>query len=314
MNTPIISVKNLIKRYKKADKNSVDDISFDIYPGEFIAFLGPNGAGKTTTISILTTTLDKTSGTVKISGENLEKSESQIRKDIGIIFQKPSLDEKLTVEENIRIHAGLYDVFKFRPMYKLMSEEYKLKIKELLELVGLEAEIHKPVESLSGGMKRKLEIIRSLIHQPKILFLDEPTTGLDPVSRKAIWKYLDKIRKEEKITIFLTTHYLDEAEGCDKIIIINNGKIIMEGKPTELKTKLKEDYLIVETDSKSDLIKELTNLKHSFTLEDSGEFHIDINGPHEAQQTMKKLKTPLTSFKLFQPSLEEAYINLIETK
>lgn len=313
MHEPAIQVQNLVKRYKKAEKNSVDDISFEVQKGQFVAFLGPNGAGKTTTISILTTTLDKTSGSVKIAGHDLEGGEGDIRQNVGIIFQKPSLDEDLTCEENIRIHAGLYNVEKFRPTYSMMSKTYQNQINELAKLVELQDVLHKPVKSLSGGMKRKLEIIRSLVHKPSILFLDEPTTGLDPVSRKSIWKYLDTIRLNQGITIFLTTHYLDEAEGCDNILILKEGKIILEGKPHVIKEQLKEDYLILESDDTAKLIRELGDQKIPFTLEDNNQLLVDIDGPAEAQEVMKRIQTPLSGFKLFQPTLEEAYINLIET-
>jgi ABC-2 type transport system ATP-binding protein len=312
MHEPMIQVDNLIKRYKKADKNSVDDVSFSVNAGEFVSFLGPNGAGKTTTISILTTTLNKTSGTVLINGKNLDTQESSIRQDIGIIFQKPSLDEALSAEENIRVHAGLYNVAKFRPTFKMMEANYQNTIYELMDMVGLKGELHKPVKTFSGGMKRKLEIVRSLIHKPKILFLDEPTTGLDPVSRRTIWEYLDTIRKEQNTTIFLTTHYLDEAEGCDNILIINDGKILMTGTPQKIKDELQEDYLILESENRADLVKELGGLKVKFTLEDNNQFLLNTNGAPAAQSIIQKIRTPLTSFKLYQPTLEQAYIKLIE--
>src|SRR3989344_6832756 len=210
---PIIQVENLIKKYKKSKANAVDDISFEVNEGEFFAFLGPNGAGKTTTISILTTTLSKTSGKIKIAGFDIEKESSRVRKNVGIIFQNPSLDLNLTAEENIRFHAILYGVYPFAPVYSLMSQKYKDQVQELAEIVGIQDQLFKPVKTLSGGMKRKMEIIRSLMHKPKVLFLDEPTTGLDPISRQNLWKYLQDIRKTEDITIFLTTHYLEEAEG-----------------------------------------------------------------------------------------------------
>ena len=308
----MIEVTNLTKRYKKASTNSVDGIDLRVEEGQFVAFLGPNGAGKTTTISILTTTLEKTSGQVRINGKDLEKEESSIRRDIGIIFQKPSLDEQLSAEENIRVHAGLYGVEKFRPRYQLMSQAYQDTVQELMSLVGLKGDLHKQVKTFSGGMKRKLEIVRSLIHKPKILFLDEPTTGLDPVSRRSIWQYLDKIRKEQNITVFLTTHYLDEAEGCDNIIIINEGKILLEGTPSQIKSHLQEDYLILETDEQARLITELGQKKIMFTHEENNHFHVDIQTPAQAQELMRSLQTPLTSFRLFSPTLEEAYVNLIE--
>lgn len=242
----IIQVKNLVKRYKKAKFNAVDGISFSVNKGEFFSLLGPNGAGKTTTISILTTTLSKTSGKVEISGYDLEKNQSEVRKNIGIIFQNPSLDLNLTAEENVRFHAILYGLYPFSPSFSLMSDEYKKKVKELSEILEIEKDIFKPIKTFSGGMKRKLEIIRSLIHKPKVLFLDEPTSGLDPLSRKNLWEYLKDVRKKEKTTIFLTTHYLEEAEGADTVCIINHGKIVALGSPSTLKKgakTLEEAYL-----------------------------------------------------------------------
>ncbi len=235
----MISVKNLIKKFNKAKSNAVDDISFTVDEGSLFAFLGPNGAGKTTTISILTTTLAKTSGIVEIDGMNLEEKQSEIRKIIGIIFQKPSLDLNLTAEENIRFHASLYGQYSFRPTYKMMPVAYKDQVANLLNIVGLtEEDMNKKVDGFSGGMKRKLEIVRSLMHNPKILFLDEPTTGLDPVSRKNLWKYLNSMRQETGTTIFLTTHYLDEAESADKVVILKAGKVAFDGTPASLKDHL----------------------------------------------------------------------------
>jgi ABC-2 type transport system ATP-binding protein len=231
----IVEVKNLIKRYKKSKVNAVDDISFYVEEGAFFSLLGPNGAGKTTAISILTTLLSKTKGEVTISGFDVERQPEKVRSRIGVIFQNPSLDINLTAEENIRFHANLYDLYPYRPSFSLMDSRYQKKVMELAKIVGLNKDIFKPVKTLSGGMKRKLEIIRSLMHEPKVLFLDEPTTGLDPVSRKNLWQYLKDIRKKKKITIFLTTHYLEEAEGSDYVCIIDNGKVVSKGTPEEIK-------------------------------------------------------------------------------
>src|SRR5260221_6193032 len=159
---PIITVDHLLKKYKKAQSNAVDDISFNVNPGEFFCLLGPNGAGKTTTISILTTTLSKTSGEVKIAGFDLEKESAKVRSSVGIIFQNPSLDQNLTAEENIRLHVVLYGLYQFQPFYSLMPEEYRNRVEELADVLGIKSEMHKPIKTFSGGMKRKLEIIRSL--------------------------------------------------------------------------------------------------------------------------------------------------------
>lgn len=238
----IISVKNLTKKYNKSSSNAVDDISFTVNTGEFFAFLGPNGAGKTTTILVLTTLLSKTSGEVHVAGFDIEKQASKVRQNVGIIFQNPSLDQNLSAEENIRLHAILYGLYPFRPSYSLMPQNYKERVGQLSKVLGIEKDIFKPVKAFSGGMKRKLEILRSLMHQPKILFLDEPTIGLDPLSRKTLWEYLTQVKKDKKMTIFLTTHYLEEAESADKVCIINKGKIVALGTPEEIKNHLKNTF------------------------------------------------------------------------
>lgn len=231
-----ISVTHLVKRYQQASTPAVDDITFEVKSGEFFSLLGPNGAGKTTIISILTTTLSPTSGQVTVAGHDINTQTDQVRQNIGIIFQNPSLDKNLTAEENIRFHCALYNLYPYRPTYASMPETYKKHVTELTDVLGLTTtDIHKPVASLSGGMKRKLEIVRSLMHKPKILFLDEPTSGLDPKSRRDLWEYLHHFRKADHTTIFLTTHYLEEAEDADQICIINLGKIVALGTPAQIK-------------------------------------------------------------------------------
>lgn len=237
----VIEVNNLVKRYKGAKTPSVDGISFSVGQGEFFAFLGPNGAGKTTTISILTTTLGKTSGEVKIAGFDIDREARKIRERVGIIFQKPSLDRQLTAEENIRFHACLYGMCGYRPSFKMMPKTYRDKVIELAEVLGIGDALFKPVKKLSGGMQRKLEIVRSLIHTPDVLFLDEPTQGLDAVSRKGLWDYINGVRNRYGTTIFLTTHYIDEAESADRVCIINKGKIAACSPPEELKRTLEFD-------------------------------------------------------------------------
>ncbi len=307
----IIEVNNLIKKYKSSDKNSVDGISFTVKQGEFFAFLGPNGAGKTTTISILTTTLAATSGVVKIAGFDLEKDQSDVRKNIGVIFQNPSLDLNLTAEENLRMHAVLYGLFPFRPLFSMMPEEYKNRVYELSQVLDIKTEIFKPLRTFSGGMKRKLEIIRTLLHKPKILFLDEPTSGLDPLSRKNLWNYLKEVREKEGTTIFLTTHYLDEAEGADTICIINQGKIIMKGTPTSIKEELIDEVLEIDSHDKKSLEMELDQKGIKYRKE--GVFQIDIKGM-DLHSLIKGIDTKLNLIKVIKPTLEEAYIQIVEKK
>lgn len=305
----IISVQNLIKTYKKADKNAVDDISFTVAPGEFFTLLGPNGAGKTTTISILTTTLSKTSGKISVAGFDLDKNQNDVRQSVGIIFQNPSLDLNLTAEENIRFHAVLYGIFPFAPSYSLMPKAYKEKVQILAEVIGVKNELFKPVKTFSGGMKRKLEIIRSLIHHPKVLFLDEPTVGLDPLSRKNLWEYLTEIRIKDKLTLFLTTHYLEETEQANNIAIINYGKIVTYGKPESIKKHLVKDYLLVKTSDKTKLISELESKKIEFEILQH-EIKILLK-KHTVQEIIQSIKTPLSSIKTHTPTIEEAYLEII---
>lgn len=307
----IISVKNLVKKYKKASVNAVDDISFEVSEGEFFAFLGPNGAGKTTTISILTTTLSKTSGEVKIAGFDIDKQSSRVRRNIGIIFQTPSLDLNLTAEENIRFHSILYGLYSFRPIYSLMPESYKKRVSELAEVLDLKNQIFKPIKTFSGGMKRKLEIIRSLMHRPKVLFLDEPTIGLDPQARKNLWLYLKQIMSEQKTTVFLTTHYLEEAEETDHICIINLGKIVKEGTPEYIKRNLIEDYLIVTPENRNELESELTKKRVKF--EGEADFKIYVKNK-DIQEFLSKLNAKLKSIRTHSPSLEEAYLEIVDQR
>jgi ABC-2 type transport system ATP-binding protein len=304
-----IEVKNLVKKYKKADKPSVDDISFSVKEGSFFALLGPNGAGKTTTVSILTTILAKTSGDVKIAGFDIDKESNKVREKIGVIFQNPSLDMNLTAEENVRFHTNLYKLYTYRPSYNLMSDKYKKRVNELAKVLGIKDDMFKPTKNLSGGMKRKLEIIRGLMHNPKVLFLDEPTTGLDPVSRKSLWEYLKSIREKENITIFLTTHYLDEAEGADFIAIMNNGKIVEQGTPAHIKSKLIQKYIILDAEDRLRLTDELTENKYDF--DGHGPFRIHLNG-HNAQDIIKSIDTKLSFLDIYNPSLEEAYVQIIK--
>ncbi|MBI2774186.1 MAG: ATP-binding cassette domain-containing protein [Chloroflexi bacterium] len=236
MSEPAITVDGLVKRYSGSDKNAVDGISFTVESGSFFTLLGPNGAGKTTTISILTTTLAPTGGVACVAGFDVRRDASAVRQRVGIIFQNHSLDQNLTAEENIRLHAVMYGIVPWRPLYRLMPEEYRARVDELAGLLGIGDEIFKPVRTYSGGMKRKLEIVRSLMHRPQILFLDEPSAGLDAASRRALWAYLKDVREKSGTTVFLTTHYLEEAEDCDRVCIIAKGKIVALGSPAEVKS------------------------------------------------------------------------------
>jgi len=307
---PVIQVQNLVKRYRKSQVPAVDDISFDVQPGELFAFLGPNGAGKTTTISILTTTLAKTSGTVRIAGYDMDRQARDVRRNIGIIFQNPSLDLHLSGEENVRLHVAIYGLYGYRPLYRAMPAEYRERIEELARVVGLEEYMFKPLKTFSGGMKRKLEIVRSLMHRPGVLFLDEPTSGLDPVSRRGVWDYLRQVRNVEGTTIFLTTHYLEEAEEADRVCVIDHGKISILGTPSELKGELLDRSILLDATDRPALLAELRALGLAAADDPTGLVRIAYDDA-TAQQLIARIQTPLSVLRVHEPSLEEAYVELL---
>jgi len=234
--TPAISVSALIKKY--GDIDAVRGIGFEVAPGETFGFLGPNGAGKSTTIKILCTLADPTSGTARVAGHDVVKERDTVRRNIGLVFQDTTLDSYLTGEQNLRFHADLYGVPKvaFAP-----------RLRQVLEMVGLWDRRASVVSTYSGGMQRRLEIARGLLHAPRVLFLDEPTVGLDPQTRVSIWEYINELKGREDITIFLTTHYMDEAENCDRIAIIDHGKIVAIDTPAALKASIGKDRVQIST-------------------------------------------------------------------
>ncbi len=308
---PIIEVSNLTKRYRQSETNAVDGISFSVQQGELFALLGPNGAGKTTTISILTTTLAPTSGRALVAGYDVNTQSNVVRRHVGIIFQNPSLDLHLSGEENVRFHAVLYGLYPFRPTFASMPRTYQETVKRLAAVVGLADDIFKPVKRFSGGMKRKLEIVRSLVHNPKVLFLDEPTVGLDPASRRNVWEHLTQVRAENGTTILLTTHYLEEAEQADTICIINHGKIVSYGSPAQLKADLRSQaYLLLDAEDRRQLRTEL--VEQAIPFEETSPFKvplIDLN----AQQVIKRINTPLTLIKTYIPTLEDVYLAIVDS-
>ncbi len=227
---------------------AVDQVNLDIQGGELFGLLGPNGAGKTTMISMLCTILRPTSGTASVWNHDIIKKQDDVRKSIGIVFQDPSLDDNLTGRENLQFHGRLYKVPK-----KVMNE----RMRELLDLMELNDRADDLVKTYSGGMRRRLEIARGLLHHPKVLFLDEPTLGLDPQTRRHIWEYIEKLNENEGITMLLTTHYMDEADYlCDRIAIMDQGKIVALGSPSTLKESLGGDVITLATTSKDEKLEE----------------------------------------------------------
>lgn len=233
----MIKILNLVKKY--GNLTAVDNLTLDISENEVFGLLGSNGAGKTTTIHMLATLLKPTSGTATVNGYDITNQPAKVRASIGIVFQAPSSDDMLTGYENLHLHAMLYSV---------PRRTRKQRIEEVLELVGLTERKHDQVKTYSGGMRRRLEIARGLLHKPKVMFLDEPTLGLDPASRESMWKYVRRLVEEEKVTIILTTHYMEEADMlCDRIAIIDKGRIVALDTPAKLKAGLGGDIIRIKT-------------------------------------------------------------------
>lgn len=247
----IIETNQLTKKYNGFI--AVDNISFSVKKGEIFGFLGPNGAGKTTTVKMLTTLLTPTQGTATVANHDIIKNRKQVRKNIGVVFQEPALDTELTGEENLEYHAR---------MYNIPPKTREKRIQNILKLVNLEDKKNIIVKNYSGGMKRRLEIARGLMHAPTVLFLDEPTLGLDSQTRRAIWDYIKKMNQEEDTTIFLTTHYMEEADFlCDRVGIIDHGEILVIDNTRNLKNSIGNDVITVSTSKLNQLSKKLKNLE-----------------------------------------------------
>jgi len=294
----IIEVKDFSKKY--GNFTAVDNISFSVEEGSIFAFLGPNGAGKSTTINTLCTIFEKTSGTLLIDGKDVSKQKDDVRKAIGVVFQDSTLDAKMTVEENLKMHCVFYGVKK---------QEVEERIKFVLNLVDLLEVRKKMVGALSGGMKRRVEIARGLIHYPKVLFLDEPTTGLDPQTRAHIWEYIVKLQKEKNITIFLTTHYMDEAEICSKVAIMDGGKIIAHDTPFELKKQYTKDRAYITTKSPEKL-EELLN-KYGIGFAVRPKYHrVDADNIPHLMQVLSEQKEDITDIEIKKGTLNDVFLEI----
>jgi ABC-2 type transport system ATP-binding protein len=234
---PSIEVHSLVKRYRGTAHAAVDAVTFDVDDGAFFCLLGPNGAGKSSLVSVLTTVLRPTSGRALVLGRDVVRDQALVRRQIGVVFQQPALDLNLTAEENIRLHAVLYGLYGWRPCHRMMPAAYRQQVEELASVVGVTGALGRRVRTLSGGTRRKLELVRSLMHRPRLLFLDEPTVGLDPESRRDLWTYLDHRRRDEGVTVFLTTHYLAEAETADMVCVLMDGRVVELGAPAALKAR-----------------------------------------------------------------------------
>jgi len=295
---PAVEVDGLVRRF--GDFAAVDDVSFSVEPGELFGFLGPNGAGKTTTISILCTLLEPTSGSATVAGHSVVDDPGGVRSSIGLVFQEITLDDYLTGAENLRFHAVLYGY----PAGKVRE-----RAAPLLDMVGLTDRADQQVRFYSGGMKRRLEIARGLLHAPRVLFLDEPTIGLDPQTRAHIWDYVDTLRARESTTMFLTTHYMDEAERCDRIAIIDQGKIVAIDTPDALKSSVGADTITIATNDDDGARRQLAEgLGVESEITDDGLKVRVPDGEAFVPRLFDHLKVGVRNVAVHRPSLDDVFM------
>ncbi|GAB4255460.1 MAG: daunorubicin resistance protein DrrA family ABC transporter ATP-binding protein [Thermoleophilia bacterium] len=302
----VIEVHELVRRF--GDLTAVDRVSFAVEEGELFGFLGPNGAGKTTTINMLCTLLRPSAGTATVNGFDIVRQQNAVRRSIGLIFQDQTLDERLTGRQNLWFHAMMYDVP--RALYEERS-------RELLEMVDLADRAKVNVRAYSGGMRRRLEIARGLLHHPRVLFLDEPTIGLDPQTRRHIWDYLQKIREREGLSLFLTTHYMEEAENCDRIAIIDHGKIIALDTPSALKAMVGGDIVTLDTSDNEAAARRLQG-EHGLEARPGPDGRLIVETAHgdrfipQVLETFRNGGDPILvhSVNLSRPTLEDVFIKL----
>ncbi len=296
----MIKARGLVKKY--GDFEAVKGIDLDVREGEVFGFLGPNGAGKSTTISILCTLLKPTAGEVEVAGLDVVKHPDAVRHRIGLIFQDPSLDDQLTARENLEFHGFIYG---------LPAAVRKERIAEVLEMVELTDRAKSVVMQFSGGMKRRLEIARGMLHTPEVLFLDEPTIGLDPQTRRHIWTYLRSLRDQAGVTLFMTTHYMDEAEECDRIAVIDGGRIVALGTPAELKAMVGGDMVTIATGDTTAAAAEISTRFNVEPMVDNGSLRIEV--PDAAAflpRLIRETSVPVTSVTFRRPSLDDVFLKL----
>lgn len=294
----ILQIKHLIKTY--GDLRAVNDISFKVKRGSLFAFLGVNGAGKSTTINIISSILNKDYGTIIIDGKDLDKERDLIKREIGIVFQYSALDLSLTVEENLRIRANFYG---------LSKKEVDERIKDLTDMLHLAPILNRQVRRLSGGQRRRVDIARSMLHAPKLLILDEPTTGLDPKTRIDVWKLIMEIREKQNMTVFLTTHYLEEAEMATDVVIMDHGEIIATGTPTELKNLYSKNYVIVYSHKNEQLDKLFLPYNAQYN-EDQKAYKVAFKNSEEAMRFLKENENNITDFEVKKGDMDDVFLNV----
>ena len=300
---PAISVRELVKTFDEVE--AVRGVSFEVSTGEVFGFLGPNGAGKTTTINMLCTLAKPTSGSASVAGHDIVTERDNVRRNIGLVFQDPTLDGYLTAAQNLRLHAELYGV---------QSSLVAPRMRQVLEMVGLWDRKDTAVATFSGGMRRRLEIARGLMHSPRVLFLDEPTIGLDPQTRRSIWTYIRELKEREEITIFMTTHYMDEAEWCDRIAIMDHGLIVALDSPETLKAQVGTDRITIHT---SDDDAAIAALSSRFGIEAriaEGAVTFGVAGGEQfVPRLFAELGVPIEAVSVSRPTLDDVFMSYTGT-
>lgn len=295
-----MEIENLQKHF--ATVKAVDGISFNVKKGRLFAFLGVNGAGKSTTINVMCTLLQKDKGKVKICGADIDSESEKIRRAIGIVFQDSILDKSLTVRENLTVRAGFYG---------LHGKAWETRLKEITERLHLGDLLSRPYGKLSGGQRRRTDVARGILHEPQLLILDEPTTGLDPQTRQTVWRAIETLRKEKNMTVFLTTHYMEEANRADDVVIIDAGKISATGSPVELKNRYSSDYIKLYAPQSEALDKTFCALDCTY----SGNFYaIRVKDSEEAKAIIAKYGEQLTDFEVIKGDMDDVFLNVTGKK
>ena len=296
----VITVRGLVKRFGAVE--AVKGIDLDVHRGEIFGFLGPNGAGKSTTISVLCTLAEATEGTALVAGIDVRRHPQQVRSRIGLVFQDPALDGQLTARENLFFHAMAYGI---------PRQERRQRIQAAFEMVDLADRADSAVSTYSGGMKRRLEIARGVLHHPEVLFLDEPTIGLDPQTRAKVWEHLREVRARTGTTIFMTTHYMEEAEWCDRIAIIDHGRIVALGTPDQLKDQVGGDVVVITTADDARAAEQIEAVLGARATADGGALRVEVaDGPEFVPKLVRALDVEIRTVTVRRPSLDDVFLNL----
>ena len=290
-----------LKKYF-GEVKAVDDIYFEVERGSLFAFLGLNGAGKSTTINIICTLLKKDGGKVSVAGIDIDKDPVAIRKKTGVVFQGSILDEKLSVKDNLSVRASFYGLY---------GEKWNKRLAELDDLLGIGEMLKRPYGKLSGGQRRRVDVARGLINSPEILILDEPTTGLDPQTRKTVWQVIERLRQDTGMTVFLTTHYMEEARGADDVVILDSGRIAAKGSPVELKNKYSKDRLIVYRDKSEEADRAFEKLDYVY---DNNAYEITVGGGEDVKRILALNGGLIEDFEVIKGDMDDVFLNVTGKK